>query len=603
MTPRNASDAKEAPACPGTGNDHPSVPAKRPYQQSSYNLRKRNRRRGESNDATAVSRLGGLSVELWGLVLRNMAPSQLAIVAQVSKQINAIVIQLPIWKHIATAARIGVPASRGKRKTYYGLVLANSNRICENCYQTCRRVIVYEAPLPVFLDEHNKKIHMCLPCRRAHFEKHPEPVGPHDCGVLRNYYGGQVGIDAQKRRSRQMREKRDERLEPVRNERRAFLESVFTKADMAMDDDDPEVLDFIRYAGDNEVHRRAWANRIMESVLRRRAMNRRRHDLVERLQTHGVDMQNNMSLCQAYVMYDEGHIDDVVAMTVEINWFVRETNYESLRFYTTHGHSYRRYGGNTVRYANTEHGKARALRAYVRQRLYLRRWNDVSLDENLLARPPETLWWKIRSLTKTIWLEEARDTFLAAGVHASEELLQLDPQDPSSLTWALFIRVLDRGALASTAPLTDSESTLIPFSLALRAVVGEDLFIEFIESNTASVMEMAQTLYVEGAVDNPPKAIGEFIAQRGKVTKKAYADMERTFIKISIPDIAKQEYIHPHYLVKLLEELKEYGSASPKGAYVYYKNASCSKIRPYLNLESRLYKQLSKHCKQCFLPT
>lgn len=115
-----------------------------------------------------------LSVEVWALILEQLPPSQLAVFAQVSRPLAAIVEYLPVWRNIAEKAKLGEPKLRGKCKTYYALVIKNSKRICERCYALCDNSGSGSA-LPVYIEEYGQDINMCIQCRRHHFTLFPEP--------------------------------------------------------------------------------------------------------------------------------------------------------------------------------------------------------------------------------------------------------------------------------------------------------------------------------------------------------------------------------------------------------------------------------------------
>lgn len=115
-----------------------------------------------------------LSVELWDIISRSLPPSQLVLMGQTSQEMAMVVQSLPIWKEIAETARLGLPKSKGPCKTYYGLVLKYSMRICELCYKLSPKRGPLSA-LPVHVEDYAKEINLCLLCRREYFKTHPEP--------------------------------------------------------------------------------------------------------------------------------------------------------------------------------------------------------------------------------------------------------------------------------------------------------------------------------------------------------------------------------------------------------------------------------------------
>ncbi|KAI9490764.1 hypothetical protein BDB00DRAFT_790010 [Zychaea mexicana] len=121
-----------------------------------------------------LPRVYQLSVEVWELIVQDLYPSQLATLAQVSRTFHDIVNYLPLWRSICAKAELGEPKKRGKCKTYFSLVLNNSERICEKCFCKCQKSGSKSA-LPVQLPNLDKDVNLCRDCRRAHYRVHPEP--------------------------------------------------------------------------------------------------------------------------------------------------------------------------------------------------------------------------------------------------------------------------------------------------------------------------------------------------------------------------------------------------------------------------------------------
>ncbi|KAI8144173.1 hypothetical protein BJV82DRAFT_608577 [Fennellomyces sp. T-0311] len=146
-----------------------------------------------------------LSLEIWQNILNNICPSQLTKVAQVSKKLAEIVTSLPLWQHISITAKLGEIKARGRRRTYYGMVLSSSHRICEHCYKVCRRNAPYQAALPLHVEEQSKTVRLCLDCRRNYLMKSPESQNQY----IVKKYGGQVGLDAVQQRRKAIIEKKE----------------------------------------------------------------------------------------------------------------------------------------------------------------------------------------------------------------------------------------------------------------------------------------------------------------------------------------------------------------------------------------------------------
>lgn len=118
-------------------------------------------------------------MELWELILVELAhfpPSQLIELALASKAMYSMVMALPVWQKIITISGIKpVPKRTKPPVTPYMHVFNHRTRICEQCYGYAY-LSGPKAALPVFSVEEGRRIRMCLPCRQAYYERHPEPV-------------------------------------------------------------------------------------------------------------------------------------------------------------------------------------------------------------------------------------------------------------------------------------------------------------------------------------------------------------------------------------------------------------------------------------------
>ena len=152
-----------------------------------------------------VAGVDRLAVDIWQIILSNLCPSQLTKVAQVSRRLADIVTSLPTWQKISITANLGKPKARGRRITYYGMVLASSHRICERCYEVCKKNIPFQAALPLHVKEQDKSMRLCLDCRREHLAEYPES----EDSYIAKRYGGQVGLDAVQQRRKAIIERKE----------------------------------------------------------------------------------------------------------------------------------------------------------------------------------------------------------------------------------------------------------------------------------------------------------------------------------------------------------------------------------------------------------
>ena len=162
------------------------------------------------------------SMEVWELILKNCYPSQLSVVAQVSQYMCAVVQALPIWKTICETAKLGEPTTRGIRKTYYGVVISCSRRICEICFIKTKSS-GSQAALPVYLGQNQKDIRLCLTCRQSHYQNHPETYGPWEDRQLLERHGGRVGFVAEQLRLHELQETRARNMQIRQDARRTEL--------------------------------------------------------------------------------------------------------------------------------------------------------------------------------------------------------------------------------------------------------------------------------------------------------------------------------------------------------------------------------------------
>ncbi|KAI8138500.1 hypothetical protein BJV82DRAFT_582860 [Fennellomyces sp. T-0311] len=536
-----------------------SKDARRPPHQSHGKKRK------TESSVDPRPRLEQLKPAIWDMILSDMCPSQLSILAQVSKRIQRIVVGLPIWQRISVSANLGEIKVRGRRSTFFGLVHSESFKICEICFKGCKRTTAYEGSLPVYMIEHNKHVRLCLRCRQEYYTAHPEePSGDITREDLQRC-GGYVGIEAQRERIQASREKREEKTQPERAERRSYLRSTLKRAGISqMDESDQDIGNFIRHGAGKEKWQ-SIAERIITRIHERGAANARHEALTNALSQHGIDVQPNSEILRRYVDHGQGQLDEIVAVIVEMQWFYRETNYQQLQHVAEECDESDGYASRRIvrHHVDTEMGKTRALHEYVRRRLIsLGQWEDVSLDHDTEARPPVTLWERIRTISQAIWVEEARSRFINAGVHAYRANLFAIEPSASTMTDQLFMQLLDMGAITSIEPEAREPPPPIPFSMSLRNFIGDRHFDIFIDSNRKHLVNSIKNMYVAEVLGNLPPGISSFMARCKRdlsLTSVLYDALEREFIVNEVAAIARQQNVHPEYVIHLLKVLRQHG--------------------------------------------
>ncbi|KAI8144179.1 hypothetical protein BJV82DRAFT_578222 [Fennellomyces sp. T-0311] len=532
--------------------------------------KRRLRQQSDNSDNTSIaqSKLDELSLELWEIILQGMYPSQLTQVAQISPRLHDVIANLPVWKTIADTAGLSLKP-RGKVKTYYDLVLKLSDRVCEVCFKGCKKIRIYEMPLPVSLG--GQRVMLCLECRLAHFKSHPES---HRSGITladRQRYGGDVGVEAYRSRNQSRRQKRDEVSHPERAERRTYISQAFAEAGRFFDETKLSVSNFIKYGGQQST----WEEQVRQIIHAARmgeTTAERRREIVRGLGEYGLQLRSDSRLCAAYIQDGVGDIDDIVTVMREMDWYFRETDYQTFRYveddyhdYYDYYHRYDHHGYYSPphrTYLDSGHGKDCALDQYARNRLDRGMWNDVGSDADTPARPPESLWRTIRQRLAQLWRGYA-DRFIPIGVDACHaSLLLCDPSDMQSFNDATIVQVLDLGAAHATRNIPENTT----FSSGFRQAKGDEQFNAYLNKARTTVKKRTQDKYVAMKIDDLPSGISDFVSrcsdQEPALEANVYDRMERSFIETEIPALAEQENVHPGYLVHLLKELKKRGRIS-----------------------------------------
>ncbi|KAK3838672.1 MAG: hypothetical protein JOS17DRAFT_813296 [Linnemannia elongata] len=131
-----------------------------------------------------------LGAHLWKKIYLSFYPSELSVLASVSKEWRSRIYPLPVWQTICEAADLAVPANEleahgYEKPNYYQLAHENADTICERCYKMTRPAGSFRA-LPVAATDTVVPyvIRMCRDCRVDYYIDHPEPV-PNDVATYK----------------------------------------------------------------------------------------------------------------------------------------------------------------------------------------------------------------------------------------------------------------------------------------------------------------------------------------------------------------------------------------------------------------------------------
>ncbi|KAJ3178678.1 hypothetical protein HDU85_005081 [Gaertneriomyces sp. JEL0708] len=132
-------------------------------------------------------------------------------------------------------------------------------------------------------------------------------------------------------------------------------------------------------------------NEIAETI---RTKDQRKSRLVEALQKHRLTLRNDSRICEAYIERNEGVLEDVVRVMVEMHWFFNHTDYASLRWVYEDedeyeggcGYEYDHYDryrgwGEPHRYVDSAVGKERAIEAWANKFYKKHRHLLTSIDD------------------------------------------------------------------------------------------------------------------------------------------------------------------------------------------------------------------------------
>ncbi|KAI9026221.1 hypothetical protein DFJ74DRAFT_704713 [Hyaloraphidium curvatum] len=333
--------------------------------------------------------LEGLPVEILeqivGLLAKHDVRDALNL-SESSAYMNSAVKDSPVWHSILRAAGLPEPKKRSRvYGTCFAVVGKNWHRMCEGCYAVRRDRAPYDVDGTTFS--------LCTTCRVSLWD--PADDEELDAAAMKritktealNTYrlseGDLEGLDVQFR------------VNPhgyFAAPMQLFLEH--------------EVVEVARrlHGGDRGIEavqrlHRERSGKVQEK--RAQARKSRKEELEAELAKHGLQVRGDSRLCEDYIKGGKGRgLREVVDAMVEMDWYFKHTNYETLRYEETVPAfvDYRgrmRYGRRTV---NSELGKQRALEEFVRKRRAAGIDRSPAEDPPSPARPPETLWPRIEAM-------------------------------------------------------------------------------------------------------------------------------------------------------------------------------------------------------------
>lgn len=112
-----------------------------------------------------------LPLEIWHIILQQLVVSQLFLVADVSNSMCAIVKTLPIWSKLARQITSSNPNIQS-----YDVVILQKQHLCDMCMEFKYKESIMYQPLLVNITPGGETKQLCLKCRKAHYQQHPEPV-------------------------------------------------------------------------------------------------------------------------------------------------------------------------------------------------------------------------------------------------------------------------------------------------------------------------------------------------------------------------------------------------------------------------------------------
>ncbi|KAJ3210720.1 hypothetical protein HDU67_005049 [Dinochytrium kinnereticum] len=147
------------------------------------------------------------------------------------------------------------------------------------------------------------------------------------------------------------------------------------------------------------VHAVKEAIRQKRNTLRQERIKGRRDTMQAALQEKGLTLRDDSVLCSQYIRKGLGDLGAIVNIMVEMDWYFRCTEYETLRI--IHDSDYEDYGYRRRRdHVDSEYGKSRALEEWCKERVSKGIFTLPRFDPDGPDRPPRTLWGKIEAVLK-----------------------------------------------------------------------------------------------------------------------------------------------------------------------------------------------------------
>ncbi|KAI8142256.1 hypothetical protein BJV82DRAFT_687789 [Fennellomyces sp. T-0311] len=385
-----------------------------------------------------------LPLELWELILEGVSPSELTVLAQVSRTFTNVVRSLSVWRIIWNKAGLGSQNMATQQHDFYEAVLAFSSDICECCYCYCN------GPFHTLLcDIRNPTL-----LRRYVQEREPQRA--------------QKLLKASRfADTRNLCDHCNAIREQKRDQRRKYLEHHL-KHTLGGKDYRTNVLplQYLPYVlsghrGDIQTTVEYISREPVHIGLEKALPPKIRKSKLEcKLQERGLQLREDSRLCAKYIKRgDTIPVDEIVEVMVEMDWLHRKTRYG----YFCIGQTNVRISTFSMSVKPTLSMKEKALKEYIQSRFENNQWSHVQNDPETPARPPRSLWNLIEKLTRRVYVEYAIHC-ITLGPSTSVDKLQ-------TFTDEQLIQEMDEGAKVARKSSVSSPS--LQLSEELKQFLGE----------------------------------------------------------------------------------------------------------------------------------